>query len=86
MGTRVPMSLSLSHGTFFLLLGPFDQSDMRVYSKSYCMVLCKVELLSLGGPLFCERKRRRNRSGVKGEMGRGWKEGRKGRLQLRHIT
>lgn len=47
-GVRVSLILSCACGTFFLLLVASTSLDMKVYVLSYCILLCQVQLTSLG--------------------------------------
>ena len=63
---------------FCLLIGLFFSSwvaspslDMRAWASSYCILLCCVQLISLGGLLFSEGKYRNTGSGGEGRLWRG---------------
>ena len=63
MGAGISLTLLLSLGTLRLLLGCLVQTSCKSFSLSYCMLLCHVWLLSLGGLLFSEGKQRGRISG-----------------------
>ena len=56
VGLGVSLALLPALGTLFLLLGFLPNLDTWISALSYCILLCHVCLLSLGGLLFSERK------------------------------
>ena len=70
---RVRISLTLpALGILFFLLGCFVSFDREGCTYSYCILLCHVPLISLGGLLFLKG----NGEVDLGETGGVWREGR----------
>lgn len=48
-GVGVPVTLLSALGTLSFYLVAWPSLDLRVYAKSYCILLCSVPMISLGG-------------------------------------
>lgn len=74
MGMRVSFTLSSAFGTLLLLLSCFTQPRYEGLCHSYCILLCHVQWLSMGGLLFLKGNRSRE-SGENGNRGIGKSNG-----------
>lgn len=81
-GSRVFLTLLSALGIFSYYCIALSSLDMGVCAYSYCILLCYVQMMSMGDLLFSERKWRRNESGEEGR----WEEWREKKLWLGYIV